>query len=97
MSTLGPVYDEHVDSERLERQMDRIRSLMLDGQWRSLAEITEQTGIPEASASSDLRHLRKDRFGAHLVEKRRRVPKCGLWEYRVSLPDPDAQLALGWS
>ena len=33
-----------------------------------------------------LRHMRKQRFGGYLVEKRRRgEPKDGLWEYRLVL------------
>ncbi len=97
MSTLGPTYDDQVDRDRLERQMDRIRGLMLDGHWRTLLEIQGETGDPEASVSAQLRHLRKDRFGAYVVEKRRRIPKCGLWEYRVVAGQPSVQVALGFA
>lgn len=96
-SKFGPAYDAQVDGARLENQLNRNRDLMLDGHWRTLIEIQGRTGDPEASVSAQLRHLRKDRFGAYAVEKRRRIPKCGLWEYRLLLPEPEAQLALGLS
>lgn len=96
MSTFGPTYDAQVDGTRLECQMDRIRFVMLDGRWRTLLEIQGETGDPEASVSAQLRHLRKPQFGAYVVEKRRRIPKCGLWEYKVSLGEPGVQVALGW-
>lgn len=54
---------------------------MADGQWRTLAEISAVTGDPPASVSAQLRHLRKPRFGAHLVEKRHLGQ--GLYHYRV--------------
>ena len=97
MSIFGPTYDEDVDRERLERQMDRIRTLMLDGQWRTLPEIQGETGDPEASISAQLRHLRKPQFDSYIVEKRRRIPKCGLWEYKVTEGQPGAQVALGFA
>lgn len=54
---------------------------MADGQWRTLAEISAVTGDPPASVSAQLRHLRKPRFGAHLVSKRHLGQ--GLYVYRV--------------
>lgn len=84
MSTFGPAYDQDLDGERILDQMTRIRETMLDGVWRTLPEINELTGDPPASISAQLRHLRKERFGSYLVEKRRRGEgKRGLWEYRV--------------
>lgn len=80
----GPVYDQERDGDRLSRQHLRVRELMADGQWRTLAEISALTGDPPASVSAQLRHLRKPRFGAHLVEKRHLGR--GLYQYRV-LPD----------
>lgn len=54
---------------------------MSDGVWRTLDQISEVTGDPPASVSAQLRHLRKPRFGAYLVEKR--YVSRGLFEYRV--------------
>lgn len=85
MSTFGPAYDENIDGERLRKQHERIRQLMIDGQWRTLGEISQFLGYPESSVSAQLRHLRKEKFGGHAVEKRRRGA-TGLWEYRVEDP-----------
>lgn len=80
----GPDYDPKLDFERLTGQIRRVFTCMLDGKWRTLKEIAEATGDPEASVSAQLRHLRKDRFGAHTILKRRRgIPSDGLFEYRL--------------
>lgn len=78
----GPAYDPALDQRRLTGQLLRIATLMADGRWRTLPEIEAATGDPAASISAQLRHLRKPRFGAHIVDKRRRTQ--GLWEYRVA-------------
>lgn len=80
----GPAYDPALDRDRLSGQIQRIFELVRDGQWRTLSEIAATTGDPEASVSAQLRHLRKPRFGAYVVEKRRRgLETAGLWEYRL--------------
>ena len=79
--TMGPAYEEAKDRVRLQGQLGRVWDLMRDGCWRTLPEIAARTGDPEGSISADLRHLRKQKFGSHVVEKRRRTG--GLWEYRV--------------
>ena len=82
----GPSYEPVLDDMRLKGQMLRIVELMIDGEWRSLNEINEETGDPPASISAQLRHLRKPRFGSHIVDKRRRGDDTtGLWEYRLIL------------
>lgn len=81
----GSDYEPLVDGPRLIRQHERIRDLMLDGTWRTLAEIAAATGDHEASVSAQLRHLRKPSFGGHVVSKRRRgLVSRGLWEYQVT-------------
>ncbi len=77
----GPDYSPALDHARLTGQIQRVYECVSDGQWRTLAEIGEATGDPHASVSAQLRHLRKDKFGAHTIEKRRR--QGGLWEYRM--------------
>lgn len=77
----GSDYVPSLDFVRLSGQIEDIRSLMIDGEWRSLGEIEDATGHGQASISAQLRHLRKERFGRHIVEKRRRSK--GLFEYRV--------------
>lgn len=80
----GPEYQTIGDYKRLSCQHYRIKVLMLDGKWRSLQEIAEATGDPAASVSAQLRHLRKKRFGALIVERRSRGTRDrGLFEYRV--------------
>ena len=82
---MGPLFDWAVDHTRLERQMDRIRDYMLGhGGWRSLAEIEAATGDPQASISAQLRHLKKQLFGGHGLEKRRRQDEGGTLEYKLT-------------
>ncbi len=80
----GATFDEELDGGRLNKQFSRINQFMKDGKWHTLREISKATGAPEASASAQLRNLRKDRFGAHKVNRRRRDnPAKGLFEYQV--------------
>ena len=77
----GAVYEPERDDDRLRGQMDRIYAAVKDGRWRTLAEIAELTGDPQASISAQLRHLRKRRFGAYDVQKRHL--RGGTWVYRL--------------
>ena len=54
---------------------------MCDGKWRTLQQISQVTGDPEASVSAQLRHFRKPRFGAHTIE--REYVNRGLYLYRL--------------
>ncbi len=69
------------DDERLTGQLRRVWEVMSDERWHTLREIAEATRDPEASVSAQLRHLRKDRFGAHTVEK----DHLGNWLYQYRL------------
>ena len=80
----GPDYQPELDFTRLTGQIKRIFILMADSKWRTLAEIASATHAPSPSVSAQLRHLRKPRFGAHTVERRRRGNAGrGLYEYRL--------------
>ena len=80
----GPDYVPEFDQDRLKGQILRIYNCMKDEKWRTLPEIEEITGDPQASISAQLRHLRKPRFGNHTVNKRRRGEvSSGLWEYQL--------------
>jgi hypothetical protein len=79
----GPSYNAARDNARLGAQFIRIFNLMADGQWRTLREISEATGDPEASASAQLRHARKSRFGGHTVE--RQHVGNGLYRYQLTV------------
>lgn len=74
-------FDRKRDLSRLNQQMMDVYRLMMDGQWRPLFAIAHHTGHPEASVSARLRDLKKDRFGAHIVEKR--YIANGVWHYRL--------------
>ena len=76
------------DDERLTAQLQRVWRAMSDGRWHTLSALAMSTGDPEASVSAQLRHLRKDRFGGHTVEKQ--YQGDGLFEYRL-VPNPDAE------
>ena len=73
------------DVKRLSGQLLAVRDAVLDGKWRTLAEIQHAVGSgSEAAISARLRDLRKPQFGAYKVERRRRGDAAkGLHEYRV--------------
>lgn len=78
----GSDYVPDRDDIRLRGQQLAIWELMRDGKFRTLRQISDATGAPEASISAQLRHLRKPRFGAFNVEKVHLGE--GLYQYRVS-------------
>lgn len=83
----GSDYVPKIDDVRLTGQILRVFNLMRDAKWRTLDEIAQATGDPHASISAQLRHLRKDRFGAHKVSKRSRGERAsGLYEYQLITP-----------
>jgi len=85
----GDDYVPPRDDPRLRTQIQRIFSLMMDSKWRTLPEIEVATGDPAASISAQLRHLRKDRFGSHTLNKRHRGEKSrGYYEYQVIVNEP---------
>ena len=80
----GPDYEPEYDLYRLTGQILRIFNCMKDGKWRTFDEIKIITGDPQASISAQLRHLRKERFGEHTIEKRSRGNRLvGLFEYKL--------------
>lgn len=81
----GSDYIPEFDDERLKGQIKKIYELMIDGEWRTLSEIEQLTNFGQASISAQLRHLRKERFGNHVVNKRNRgVREKGLFEYQLT-------------
>ena len=77
----GSAYEPARDDARLTAQLGRIWNTMLDGQWHTLRQIATTTGGPDSSISAQLRHLRKPRFGGHVVE--RNHVGNGLYAYRL--------------
>ena len=84
----GQTYEPNLDHVRLTLQASRVLAVMGDGTWRTLREIAAVIADPEASISARLRDLRKERFGAFTVNRRRRGEgKRGLFEYQVVWPN----------
>ena len=87
----GETYSPSLDKHRLGAQLQAVYGLMRDGAWRTLREISDALStperiVPEASVSARCRDLRKDRFGAFTVARRRRGEgKRGLFEYRLEI------------
>ena len=77
----GADYVPSRDDVRLTGQLERVFNLMADGKWRTLRQIAEGTGDPEASISAQMRNLRKARFGGHTVNKT--YQSDGLYVYQL--------------
>ncbi|PPD48352.1 MAG: hypothetical protein CTY14_01990 [Methylotenera sp.] len=77
----GADYKHDRDSARLTNQYIDIFKLMADGEFRSLSKIAALTGHHESSISAQLRHMRKERFGSHTVNKKHKGN--GLFEYQL--------------
>ncbi len=78
----GKTYEPSLDKPRLNRQLQSVFDVVKSGQWLSLEEISTRTRFPQASVSARLRDLRKERFGAYTVQRRR--VSGGLFEYRLA-------------
>lgn len=86
----GAGYNKVFDHERLSGQAKGVYNLMSDGRWRTLSEINDELGYPEASISAQLRAFRRKEFGSHTVNRRRRGnPTGGLHEYSLVIPKKD--------
>lgn len=77
----GETFDRKRDLSRLNTQARDVYDYMKHGQWRTLADISANTGHPEPSVSARLRDLRKPTLGGMTVE--RRYIANGLYHYRV--------------
>lgn len=80
----GSDYVPKYDDARLKGQMKRIYDLMKDGKFRTLQEIEQATGDPQASISGQLRNFRKLQYGSMTVNKQIRGDReRGLYEYQL--------------
>lgn len=77
----GESFSRTRDLSRLNQQARDVYEYMKHGEWRTLADISANTGHPEASVSARLRDLRKPMLGGFTVE--RRYIARGLYQYRV--------------
>ena len=79
----GSDYDHKRDGIRLTGQLERVFDVMKNGQWITLRELADRSRCPEASASAQLRNLRKERFGGFEIEKK--YDHMGVFFYRLKL------------
>jgi len=83
----GRTFDRELDGKRLNGQALRVYEAMIDGVYRTLREIHDITGDPEASISSRLRDFDKPEMSQLNIYKdsRRRagMEKRGVWEYAL--------------
>ena len=79
----GETFDPEQDTVRLTGQLARVYTVMSDGLWRTLSELKNLAGGSEAGVSARLRDLRKRKWGAQTVNRRRRSE--GLWEYQLKV------------
>jgi len=77
----GVDYQPKRDRKRLTGQIQRIYDLIKDGQYRTLDQIAYDAECPHASASAQLRNLRKPRFGGYVID--RKHMGNGLYTYRL--------------
>lgn len=82
----GSDFDPALDQARLTKQIGRVYAALESGRWLTLRELAGITGDGEASISAQTRHLKRQRFGAHDIQKRRRGdPARGCWEYHLEI------------
>lgn len=84
----GATYDSTQDKDRLSTQLECVGEQMRIGEWWTLQQLQgalEVNGInaTEASISARIRDLRKEKFGAHIIDRRRVIGARGLFEYRM--------------
>ena len=77
----GTTIEPERDNNRLAKQMNRVLTVVEDGNWHSIQYISRITGDPESSVSARLRDLRKPRWGSRTVE--RRYMGKGWFQYRL--------------
>ena len=78
----GDDYKHRRDSNRLTGQLLRIWDAIKDGEWITLEELAIKSDSPAASASAQLRNLRKERFGSHVIDRERM--NNGGYKYRLN-------------
>lgn len=77
----GATFHKPRDGKRLNAQLSAVYRALSDGQWHTLAQLSEMTGAPEASCSARYRDLSKPKFGGFCTEKK--FVARGLWMYRL--------------
>ena len=81
----GPTYDPKHDRVRLTNQHQKVKNLMLDGQWRTIERVAALVDAPASSVSAQIRNMRKKQFGGYVVNRRVSGDRSrGLYEYQVA-------------
>lgn len=84
----GATFSADHDLNRLNTQLAKVYRMLMSGHWYTLGELQNCVGGSEAGISARLRDLRKPKWGANVVERRRRGDaSAGLWEYRLKTGD----------
>lgn len=78
----GQTTGDPSDAPRLSGQLLAVYRAMLDGEWHTLEELAAAANGSTQSVSARLRDLRKNRFGAHRID-RQKVSNTGLYRYRM--------------
>lgn len=76
----GEAYSPAHDCARLTGQLAAVYAATADHRWHTLAHLARVADASEASVSARLRDLRKERFGAWTIERKR--VDGGLYVYR---------------
>lgn len=87
VATAPPIYGVDVtpsDVVRLQSQYERVKAVMLDRAWHTLAEIADTVQGSQTSVSARLRDMRKAGF---TVDRKRDEHNAGLWWYKVTESD----------
>jgi len=79
----GNTYNPNLDHVRLTGLLQKVYKAMSDGNWHRLSELAAHCKGSESSISARIRDLRKDKFGAFQVERKRHDTVKGLWLYRL--------------
>lgn len=82
----GETYEAEMDEARLKKQLYRVWKVIYTHrkEWLTLWEIRKECGDPIQSISARLRDFRKERFGGHDIQRRRRLSAArGLFEYKL--------------
>lgn len=78
----GETFDKKKDGLRLGRQLLAVRDYMTGRGWVTISEVAAAVSGSQTGVAAAMRSLRKEKFGGHLVESRRRK-ETGLWEYQL--------------
>jgi len=75
-------------------QLHQVLSVLSDGQWHSLPEISQKLSIKKRSAGSRIRDLRLSSYGKHHIEVRK-TSNYQVFEYRLTSQSNTPNPAIG--